>query len=212
MGFEILVIAVLIISIVLHEVAHGYAAFLLGDLTAKHAGRLTLNPVSHIDLLGTIIVPATLILFSFGIVFGWAKPVPYNPYNLRHRYGEALVAGAGPAVNIILAVIFGILYRVGVDLFPEALLSVLSVAVFVNLFLAFLNLIPLPPLDGSKIVFNLLPIPARMALSERLGSLINVQGFAFLILLLLFISYFLLTPLAFFVNIFSLILTGASGF
>jgi Zn-dependent protease len=106
-------IVVLIFSIVLHEVAHGYMANWLGDPTARLQGRLTLNPVSHIDPLGSIIIPGLLLFTQSPFLIGWAKPVPYNPYNLRGKYGEALVAFAGPGTNILIAVIFGLLIRFG---------------------------------------------------------------------------------------------------
>ena len=110
----ILTLVILILSIIVHEVAHGYAANSLGDPTARLAGRLTLNPVSHIDLLGSIIIPGLLVLTGSPIMFGWAKPVPYNPYNLRnHRWGEFLVAIAGVATNLFLAIIFGLIVRFG---------------------------------------------------------------------------------------------------
>ena len=108
---QLLFVVVLILTVILHEVAHGYMALLLGDPTAEQEGRLTLNPIPHIDILGTIIVPGILILTGAGILFGWAKPVPYNPYNLRGRYGEAAVAAAGPGINIAIAVVFGLLFR-----------------------------------------------------------------------------------------------------
>src|SRR3989338_5187009 len=111
---SLLVLIVLILSIIAHEVAHGYAADSLGDPTARLAGRLTLNPLPHIDLVGSIILPALLVFTASPILFGWAKPVPYNPYNLRHqRWSEAAVAVAGSATNILLAVIFGLIVRFG---------------------------------------------------------------------------------------------------
>ena len=108
----IFVIAVLIFSVVLHEVSHGYVAEMLGDPTARLAGRLTLNPLKHLDPLGSVILPVLLVLSGAKILVGWAKPVPYNPYNLSNqRYGEAFVAGAGPLVNIALALLFGLALR-----------------------------------------------------------------------------------------------------
>src|SRR3990167_9704963 len=105
-------LVVLILSVIAHEVAHGYAADSLGDPTARLMGRLTLNPFPHIDPLGSVILPAVLVITGSPLLIGYAKPVPYNPYNLRNRYGEALVAFAGPGTNILLAVIFGLLIRV----------------------------------------------------------------------------------------------------
>ena len=150
----ILIVVILILSVVIHEVAHGYAALWLGDTTAYYAGRLTLNPIKHLDMFGSVILP---ILLSFtGFIFGWAKPVPYNPYNLKNRrWGELLVAVAGPASNIILALIFGLIIRfVNLD---AGLILVAGLIVQVNIVLAIFNLIPIPPLDGSKILFAILP-------------------------------------------------------
>ncbi|MFZ2521951.1 MAG: site-2 protease family protein [Minisyncoccia bacterium] len=146
---------IFIFSVIIHEVSHGFMAYKLGDNTAKFAGRLTLNPIPHIDLFGSIILPLFLVLSGSSMVVGWAKPVPFNPYNLKNqRWGEAMVAIAGPLSNIFLAVIFGILIRVAV--FPS-LLSPFIYIVLVNLLLATFNLVPIPPLDGSKILFSLFP-------------------------------------------------------
>lgn len=149
-------IAILIISVVIHEVAHGYVAESLGDPTARLAGRLTLNPIKHLDPFGSVILPLLLSLSGLGVVFGWAKPVPYNPYNLRARkWGPALVAIAGPISNLILALVFTLLYQ----FLPATptIHSVFALIVLVNLSLAIFNLIPIPPLDGSKILFALIP-------------------------------------------------------
>jgi Zn-dependent protease len=161
---------ILIFSVILHEVAHGYMADWLGDPTARMSGRLTLNPIKHIDPVGSVIVP--LITSLAGFTFGWAKPVPYNPYNLKNkRQGEFLIALAGPASNLLLALIFGTVLRfaaasaVGVTPFITAL----SYIVVINIVLAVFNLIPLPPLDGSKILFSILPNQygrARMILEQ----------------------------------------------
>lgn len=148
-------IIVLIFSVIIHEVSHGYAAYFQGDKTAKYAGRLTLNPIPHIDMLGSIFLPALLIISGSPMVIGWAKPVPFNPYNLRnHKWGEAIVAVAGPMSNIFLALLFGILIRFSV--FPS-LSEPFIYIVFINLALAVFNLVPIPPLDGSKILFSVLP-------------------------------------------------------
>jgi Zn-dependent protease len=144
-------------------VAHGYAADALGDPTARLSGRLTLNPLPHIDPLGSIILPAILALSGSSILFGWAKPVPYNPYNLRNgRFGELLVAAAGPGTNIFIAVVFGLILRFGNVSGP--FFEFASIVILINLMLAFFNLIPIPPLDGSKILINLLPFRAAYAL------------------------------------------------
>src|SRR5665213_608206 len=111
-GLEIFTIVILILSVIMHEVAHGYAAYMLGDPTAKNAGRLTLNPLAHIDLFGSILVPAILVLTNAGVLFGWAKPVPYNPFNLRNqRWGDAIVGAAGVGTNLLLAVLFAVIAR-----------------------------------------------------------------------------------------------------
>lgn len=150
-------VLVLGFSVILHEVAHGYMANYLGDPTAKLQGRLTLNPLSHIDPLGTIILPFILLMTGSPLLIGYAKPVPYNPYNLRHRYGEALVAGAGPATNILLALFFGLALRFFGGEMDPSLMGAFAIITSVNLFLAIFNLIPIPPLDGSKVFSVLLP-------------------------------------------------------
>lgn len=148
----------LIVSVVLHEVAHGYAALFQGDKTAEYAGRLTLNPLKHLDIFGSIIFP---IITSFmGIGFGWAKPVPYNPDNLRNRkWGEAIVAAAGPATNLIIALVFAVVIRVGAGegFLSKPSMTLAAMIVLVNVTLAIFNLVPMPPLDGSKILFALIP-------------------------------------------------------
>jgi len=153
---QFLYFLILIFSIILHEVAHGYAAEKLGDPTARLAGRLTLNPIPHIDILGSIIVPLISVLSPGGFLFGWAKPVPYNPYNLTRspRWGEFIVAAAGPGINFVLAIIFALLARMPLDPTFQALCFI---GVLVNLWLGILNLIPVPPLDGSKILSGILP-------------------------------------------------------
>lgn len=211
-GF-IFIIAALILSIVVHEAAHGYAANWLGDPTARLAGRLTLNPLSHIDLLGSIIVPGLLFLSNAGLLFGWAKPVPYNPYNLRNqRWGEAIVAGAGPLVNIIIAVVFGLLIRFSgmLDLSP-AFLLLAGYIVYINILLAFFNMIPFPPLDGSKVLSAFLPVRAQMRYQE-LGAKFRQFG---LIATFLFIFVFitlLWEPFATLVNMVFFLITGTSFF
>jgi len=158
-------IAILIMSVVIHEVAHGYAALWLGDVTAKYAGRLTLNPIKHIDPLGSIILPSILALLPGGFIFGWAKPVPYNPYNLKsQRWGELIVAAAGPLSNIIIAIFFGILIRFAPLMnLPSSFIEISFTVVLINLVLAIFNLMPIPPLDGSKILYALLPTEKAIA-------------------------------------------------
>lgn len=151
-------IVVVIFSIILHEVAHGYAAYVQGDQTAYRAGRLTLNPLPHIDVVGSILVP----LFAFltaGTFFGWAKPVPYNIHVIKTRLGEAFVAAAGVLTNLLIAVVAGIVFKtlgaqgdLSVSV-GQALLTIISV----NVSLAFFNLIPIPPFDGMSILQALFP-------------------------------------------------------
>ncbi len=153
------IVIILIMSVVIHEVSHGYAALALGDPTAKFQGRLTLNPFSHLDPIGSFLVPL-LGYFLGGFIIGWAKPVPFNPYNLRNqKWGEALVAIAGPLSNISLAVIFGLIIRFAsnTQIFNEAFLGLANFVVLINITLAIFNLMPIPPLDGSKILFAILP-------------------------------------------------------
>ncbi|MBU4479981.1 site-2 protease family protein [Patescibacteria group bacterium] len=148
-------IIILIMSVVVHEVSHGFMAYYFGDPTAKMAGRLTLNPLKHLDLTGSVIVP-TFAFLTTGFIFGWAKPVPYNPYNLRNaKIGEPMVALAGPLSNFSVALIFGLLIRFG--LIPLNLIEPASLIVLINIVLGSFNLVPIPPLDGSKILFGLLP-------------------------------------------------------
>jgi len=149
---------VMLFSVVIHEVAHGYAALFLGDRTAEYQGRLTLNPIKHMDLVGSIIVP--LVSFYLGgFAFGWAKPVPFNPNNLRNkRWDELIVAAAGPLMNIVIAISFALLIRFLPFVFAGAGLDIASIAVIINLTLALFNLMPVPPLDGSKIFWAFLPV------------------------------------------------------
>ena len=190
-------IVVLIFSVILHEVSHGYMANWLGDPTARLQGRLTLNPVSHIDPVGTILLP--LIMWAaqgFGahpILIGYAKPVPYNPYNLPGTYDEVLVAGAGPATNIVLALIFGFAIRFfGLMLDPN-LVQAFAIIVIVNIWLAIFNLIPIPPLDGSKVLAGILPGPLADAYANfrRMLEGMGVLGGTLLILI---VFYYLLAP------------------
>jgi Zn-dependent protease len=151
----VFLVVIIIFSAIIHEVMHGYAADKLGDPTARYAGRLTLNPIPHIDPIGSILLPLVLVLSGSPIFFGWAKPVPYNPYNLRPgRFSEAIVAGAGPASNAVIAVLFGIIVRLGIS---ASLNDFFFLIVVVNVMLCIFNLIPVPPLDGSKVLEALLP-------------------------------------------------------
>jgi len=148
---------VLLFSIVIHEVAHGSVAYHLGDPTAKYAGRLTLNPLKHLDPFGSVILPILLLMISRGaFAIGYAKPVPINPYNFRdQKWGTLKVAIAGPATNFLIAIIFGLIIRF-VNL-PESLFIFFSIISIYNLLLGIFNLVPIPPLDGSHILFAFLP-------------------------------------------------------
>jgi len=188
----------LVFAIVLHEVAHGWVANRLGDHTARDRGRLTLNPVSHVDLFGTIIMPILLYLSTHGkFVFGYAKPVPINPFNFKDpKKGMAFSSLAGPGVNLIMALSFAFFLRVvlpNVEGFiPRSewesiglpIILMLGYGVLINVGLALLNLIPVPPLDGSRIVYWLLPDTMASAYYrlERFGMLIILALFAFNIL------------------------------
>lgn len=202
--------AILVYSIIIHEVMHGYAALLLGDPTAKYAGRLNLNPLKHIDPWGSILVPLIMIM-TLGVGFGWAKPVPYNPYNLKdQKWGPAMVAMSGPGSNLLLAILAGIFARLiaipaalkvsiisnvtnarwgeVASLISGSLGSILfvifTIIIFWNVVLAFFNLIPIPPLDGSKLLFAVL--------SVKTETMIMLEQFGFLILLAFI---FLFSPL-----------------
>jgi len=191
---SIFTIVVLIFSIILHEVAHGYAANALGDPTAKLSGRLTMNPLPHIDPIGSVLLPGLLVLTNAGILFGWAKPVPYNPYNLRNqRWGEAIVGIAGVAANLLLAVLFAVIARVAYGSGAMVFGDLSSIIVFVNLFLGLFNLIPIPPLDGFTVLRGILP--GRLAISLRAFEERMMAGGMFaLFLFLIVFSYFLATP------------------
>lgn len=171
-------------SIVIHEVSHGFMAEYFGDDTARNAGRLTLNPIPHLDMFGSILLPAILVLSHSPFLFGWAKPVPYNPNNLSNKkWGTIAVASAGVLANLLIAIIFGIIIRLSSGIALQSnFYFITSVIVIVNLALAIFNLVPIPPLDGSKILFSFLP--------ERAFSFILAYERYSLILLLVFIVFF----------------------
>jgi len=181
---SIFYILILVMSVVIHEVSHGFMAEYFGDNTARNAGRLTLNPLPHLDLFGSIFLPAILVLTQSPFLFGWAKPVPYNPNNLSDRkWGTVSVAAAGILSNFFIAIIFGIIIRLSAGYtLPDGFYFITSAIVIVNLALGIFNLVPIPPLDGSKILFSFLP--------ESLSSVIFAYEQYFLILLLVFIVYF----------------------
>lgn len=195
-AIDLVLIVALIMSVVLHELAHGYAAEWLGDPTARLQGRLSLNPIVHLDPLMSVILPGLLIVSGSPILFGAAKPVPYNPYNLSNqKWGEAIVAAAGPATNIALAIIFGLLVRFGELLqLSETFMTIAVQIIVLNIFLAFLNLVPIPPLDGSKILARLLPFSLAMKYDGLRRVLEQNVGIAFAIVILAFV-FVLATPL-----------------
>lgn len=204
-------VVILIMSVVIHEVAHGYMAYRLGDDTAQASGRLTLNPLKHLDPLGSVIVPLLLILTNSGFIIGWAKPVPYNPNNLRNiRRGTFLVSVAGIMANILIAVIFGLLIRfapmLGIPPYSPGLAQpfyrILTIIVFMNIILAFFNLIPIPPLDGSKILFSALSPKYRYIENflERYGIFILLIFIVFIwnkLAPILYLLFSLITGIAF---------------
>jgi Zn-dependent protease len=214
-------IAILIFSIVIHEVAHGEAAYYLGDPTAKYAGRLTLNPLKHLDPVGSLLLPLFLVLVKSPFLIGWAKPVPINPRNFRdQKYGEAKVGFAGPLANILIALVFGILSRllplssilkneiISATLkgfggreepllrliqgsFTAQIFSMFIAIVFINILLAIFNLVPIPPLDGSHILFAFLPYSM-----ENIKIFLHQYGL-FILIFFIFFCFHLILPVIF---------------
>ncbi len=188
-----------IFAITVHEVAHGWVAKKFGDNTASNLGRLTLNPIKHIDLVGTIIIPALLLISFTGYIFGWAKPVPVIPQNFkRPRQTMAIVALAGPISNLLMAVAWAIIMRLGTMVFNSSETIALPLiysgvaGISINLVLALINLIPIPPLDGGRIIAGVLP--------EKLAFYYNyLERFGFIILLALLLTgglnFLLATPM-----------------
>jgi len=192
--FRIFLYLLIVFSSVLHEYFHGWTAYYLGDTTAKDAGRLTLNPLVHLDPLGTVLIPL-VSLFYYGGFIGWAKPVPYNPNNLQdQKFGSTKVAFAGPAANFSIALIFGLFLR----FFPQGGLFYIALTwvIFINIVLALFNLIPVPPLDGSKLLMDIFP---RSSILQILGNSI------FGMLLALFVAF---TILPYFSSLIYFLITG----
>lgn len=188
-------VAVLVFSVVAHEVSHGYAALALGDRTALYAGRLTMNPIKHIDPIGSVLLPLLMVVAQSPFLLGWAKPVPYNPYNLRdQRYGDLKVALAGPATNFAIAFVFGLVLRFFGDAATPAMIVLLDTIVVINIVLGVFNMIPIPPLDGSKVLFSFLPFRFRY-----IGEYLERYQLIFFIIFILVI-WPLLSPVIYFLH------------
>lgn len=170
-------IIVLIASAIVHEYMHGWMAYRLGDSTAKDAGRLTFNPLAHLEFFGSFFLPLVMVVTNMPFVFGWAKPVPYNPYNLHDKkYGDAKVAIAGPLGNLIIALFFGLFLRFS-PIVNLTFTGLISLIVYINLVLMIFNLVPLPPLDGSKILAAFLPDKLKY-------KFLNLEKFGFILVIL----------------------------
>lgn len=186
----IFALIIILFSAIIHEYMHGWTADYLGDPTARDAGRLTLNPLAHIDIWGSILMPALIFIGTGGgLIFGYAKPVPFNPYNFKdQKYGVAKVALAGPLANLVTALFFGLFLRF-VPTLNIVMVSFLAAIVQINLVLMIFNLLPIPPLDGSKVLLPFLPYDWQI-------SLLKFEQFGFtLVLLFVFFGFSIIMPI-----------------
>jgi Zn-dependent protease len=175
-AFAVLNIVILLFSIIIHEISHGYAALRLGDPTAKMSNRLTFNPIPHIDIVGTLVLPVMLVLIKAPFLFGWAKPVPVNPMNFRKPKRDMMLSSlAGPLSNLGLAILFAVLYRIAMLLMGRSIFTQgFEYGAAINVLLFCFNLLPIPPLDGSKVLLFFLPDGAAVVFEkvERFGFMI----------------------------------------
>jgi Zn-dependent protease len=189
---------ILLFSVIIHEVFHGLAALHLGDDTAEKMGRLTLNPIKHLDPIGSVLLPLMLVIINTGFIFGWAKPVPYNPLKLKDpRRDTALLAFSGPLANFSLALFFGLITRV--ILITSSFISLLPYLMFIvwiNLILGIFNLMPIPPLDGSKILFYFFP-------SRELEMILSQYGIIILLFFIMFAGSIILPLVMIFFSLFT---------
>ncbi len=186
----LIALIIILFSAIIHEYMHGWMADRLGDSTARDAGRLTLNPLAHIDLWGSVLMPALIFIGTGGgLIFGYAKPVPFNPYNLKdQKYGVAKVAAAGPLANLITALFFGLILRFAPGL-NLVMATFLAAIVQINLMLLIFNLLPIPPLDGSKVLLPFLTNDWQMKILQ-----LEHYGFIF-VLLFVFFGFSLIIPI-----------------
>lgn len=197
-------ILVLIFSVIIHEIAHGVAADKLGDSTARMEGRLSLNPLVHIDPIGSVLLPFLLVISGSPFLVGWAKPVPFNPNNFYQKnwirkYGEGIVAIAGPLSNLLIAFVFGLILHFQFDFVNISAASLMETIVLVNCVLAVFNLVPVPPLDGSKILFTFLPYKFR-AVRDFLERYAFVLALVFIIFLWQYIAPLAVSLAIFFIS------------
>lgn len=199
---------VFIFSVMVHEISHGLIAYRLGDDTAKQMDRLNLNPLKHLDFFGSFLLPFILVITGSPVIFGWAKPVPYDPNKLKNpKFGAALIGAAGPASNLTIALIFAILIRLmgplanlNENIAPALLFF--NIIIFINILLAVFNLVPIPPLDGSKLLFALLP--GKFYRFQR-----TLEDYGLVILLFfLFFGFGLIIPI---ISMFYRLLVGEYG-